>query len=193
MLTNDGHFNSIITATFGSFPFRPLNGRVHSHDTIDAESLYASFINLFHAQDALDAKNILFFWAVESPFQHADGNRMKSTISYIEISKGSLAGRWPKRFFRNLTRDYTNKGEVSAYAGLQELADKDKNLAFYTQLIREHGPLRVWYATLGELNSAARGANCPEWESVRDCERCLIKAYRGVHGSRRRPLKNRQD
>jgi len=142
---------------------------------------------------------------------HEDGNRLPSTISYIvravhcpseeniprgvciEISKGTLAGRWPKRFFHNITRDYTHKGEASTGAGLQELADRDKNFSFYSRLIQEHGPLRVWYATLDELNAAAKKANLSERTTVREWERHLIKSYRGIHGCQRRPLKNRQD
>lgn len=193
MLPNDEHFHAITLSVFGSFPFRLLDGCIASDEAETPSGLFDAFVRLFHSREAQAAKNVLFVWAVDRPFFHTSGKKLPSTISYIEMSKGTVSGRWPKRYIRKITTDYKKKGEASAEACLEELANKDKNFRFYSRLIRDHGPLRIWYATLGELNQAAEGAHLPPRETVREWEHLLIRAYRGVHGARRRPLKNRRD
>jgi hypothetical protein len=191
MFPGDDRFNKIIESNFGSFSFQLLPGQIDPHQANTPESLFQVFINVFHGDEAKSAKNVLFIWTVTRPFEHTNGYGHPSTVSYIEISTGSLAGRWPKGFFRNITHDESKKGEVSADGGLQELADKDKNFSFYSRLIQDYGPLRVWYATLDDLNAAALEAGQDRRETIRDWERHIISSYRAIHGVR--PLKNRQD
>lgn len=192
MIPNDQHFNKIIEASFTKSPFHQLEGQINPEEAGDSESLYQSFVNLFHSIDAAKAVDVLFIWAVDRPFIHEEGNKLQSAISYIEISKGTIKGRWPKRFLRKITQDCKSKGEATAGAGLQELADRDKNFLFYSKLICEYGPLRIWYTTQSELAVAAR-PHLLAYQTVRDWERHLLKSYQEVHGARCRPLKNRRD
>lgn len=190
MLPNDEHFNSILNRNFTQSPFRLLGDFIAPEETGDRDTLVKAFQRVFHSMEARTANNIVFFWAVDNPYLHDSGNRLSSTISYIEMTKGSLAKRWPTRYLLKITHD-KHMSEPVANMSLQELANKDKNLTFYSRLIREHGPLRVWYASLAELNAAGIDPANSTRTTVREWERSLIKAYRRVHGCR--PLKNRRD
>lgn len=191
MLLNDPHFNSIVATVIGQWPLRELPERLEPSDAVDPKTLRAAFKRVMHCEAARKAKNIIFIWAVEKPYIHDSGNRLASTIAYIEITKNALSVRWPQRFFFNITSDYRHKGDAAADAGLEELARKDKNFSFYSRLIREHGPMRIWYANLEDIQTAGIDGEKDRWTSVRACEKALIQAYRKVHGVR--PLKNRRD
>jgi hypothetical protein len=190
MLPNDEHFNSILNRTFQTSPFRLLSDHIAPEETVDKETLLKAFQRVFHSTEAKAAKNVVFIWAVDNPFVHECGNQLHSTISYIEITKGRLATRWPTRYLLKILHD-KHRSEPVGNMGLQELAKKDKNFTFYSRLISEHGPLRVWYANLTELNSTALDPAKSSRTTVREWEKNLIKAYRRVHGCR--PLKNRRD
>lgn len=187
MLPNDPLFNRITEKWFKHFPFRELSDHVKPNEADDREGVVESFCRVFHAPDAYTAQNIVFFWAVDRPYQHEKGHGFESTISYIEMTKGALARRWPRGYFRNITYNKPLGDKPIVQTSLQQLADKDQNWSFYSRLIREHGPLRVHYATLTELNNVGYST----MHTVREWERTLIKAYRGVHGCR--PVKNRRD
>lgn len=193
MLTNDPNFNFIMTTVVGEWALRELPERINPADTTDPETLRVAFKRVMHCGDAKKAKNIVFVWAVDNPYVHESGNRLTSTIGYIEMTTTSLSRRWTDSFFYKLTKDHKHRGDVSPSAGLEELAMQDKNFSFYSQLIHNHGPLRIWYATLDELNAAALRQGKKPKETVRAWEKALIQAYRKVHGKRRRPLKNRRD
>lgn len=190
MLPDDEHFNTVINKLCGGFPFRALTEVLKPHEASDLNTLRQGFERVFHCEDAQAARNVVFFWAVDRPFHHESGHRLASTISYIEITKGSIARRWPSRYIKKITRD-KKTAEGLVVLGLEQLAKYDKNLSFYSQLIREHGPLRVWYAGLEDLNQCARKANLSELGTIREWERMMIKTYRKLHGGR--PLKNRRD
>jgi hypothetical protein len=190
MLPNDEHFRAILHDAFGCFPFRRLPGQIAANQTGTEEVLVDALAELFAHPDAAAARNVLFFWAVENPFQHANGKMLISTISYIEITSGRLADRWPRRNLLRATRNGSKKGIAQIHDPLHRLADLDKGFWFYSRLIREHGPLAIYYATLLELNAAAvANARGPK-ATVREWERTLIRAYRHTHGVR--PLKNRR-
>ena len=191
MLNNDKNFLKVIDSSLSTFPFQQLAGCITSGQATSCDSLYGAFIALFHGAGARVPSNIVFIWAMDHPYRHDSGNKLESTVVYIEMSKGTISGRWPKGYFKNLTRDCSNVALTGIDAGLQELADK--NFSFYSRLIQLHGPLRVWYATLENLNSDALKSGKPTYETVREWERVFIKSYRSVHGAKRRPLKNRQD
>lgn len=191
MLRQDALLHQIVDRWFERFPFRELSDHIAPSDAADRERLVAAFCRVFHAPDARQAKNIVFIWAVDRPFQHERGHQFASTVSYIEMTKGSLTGRWPKAYFRRITRDKPVGETPFAPDSLQQLADRDRNWSFYSRLIREHGPLRVWYASLDDLNGAALDAETNALSTVREWERRLIKSYRRLHGCR--PLKNRRD
>lgn len=184
---NDPEFCKVLAQSFKYSPFQPIQDQILPEDACSSGKLCEAFCRVFHSVQAMQAKNVVFVWAMESPFRHRGLNGKLSTIVYIEMSKGNIAGRWPRGFFQNLTMDYSNKGQPGAGAHLQELADRDKNWSFYSQLIRSHGPMSVWWENLNELNIAG----LQQRGGVRDWERHLIKSYRILHG--RRPLKNRRD
>lgn len=191
MLRRDAQFNQVVNTWFAQFPFRELGDHIAQSEAENREMLRTAFCRVFHAPDARQARNIVFIWAVDRPFQHERGHQLVSTISYIEMTKGSLAGRWPKQYFRRITRNKALGETPNAPDSLQQLADRDQNWSFYSRLIQDHGPLRVWYASLDDLNAAAVDPESNRLHTVRDWERRLIKSYRRLHGCR--PLKNRRD
>lgn len=190
MLTNDEIFSGVIDKEVGGFPFKLLPASLSPQDAQNRESLRDGFVRMFTHADAAKARDVLFFWATSAPFIHHGGKERPSTISYIEITRGSLKNRWPRCYIEKICRNSTRKGDAVETAPLQVLADRDKNLWFYQRLVRDHGGLSLYYATLPELNAVAVSRGKQAKESVREWERCLIQAYRQAHGVR--PLKNRR-
>lgn len=193
MLLNDPNFNLVITTVVGAWSLEELPERIEPVDAASPETLRAAFKRVMHCDAAKKARNIVFIWAVDKPYRHESGNRLESTIAYIEMTTNSLAGRWPKSFFYKITTDFRHKGDTAPGAGLEKLAHKDKNFRFYSRLIREHGPMRILYADLKTINAVAKKENRVEKLTIRAWEKALIQGYRHVHGKRRRPLKNRRD
>lgn len=190
MQPNDKIFLGVIDREVGGFPFKLLPASLTPEDAQTRETLRDGFVRMFTHPGAANARDVLFFWATKTPFIHKDGKERPSTISYIEITRGSLKNRWPRCHIEKICRNGTRKGDALETAPLQILADRDKNLWFYQRLVRDHGGLSLYYATLPELNAAALSRGKQAKESVREWERCLIQAYRHAHGVR--PLKNRR-
>ena len=186
---NDYLFQKFFTDSFRSNPFKVLPIGISQECSNDQQRLHEAFCAAFHDPSAKESKNVVFMWVLDKPFPVRSGNSKSTPISYIEISKRTIAERWPDRFFINITKDYTHRGEVGLDADLQELADRDKNFLYYSTLIRDYGPMRIWVATLEELNEVAQ-PNL-SWTSVREWERHLIKSHRTIYGFR--PPKNRRD
>lgn len=179
----DPVFNQILTDSFGTSPFRSLPGDINAGHTVSRDALIEAFKKVFNGERARLASNVVFYWQLDKPFVHTEGRQLPSTISYIEISKGTLSGRWTSfRFLRD--------GEDVVQGSLRQLANNNDNFAFYSRLIGQHGPMQVWYATLSELNAAATHHGQPERETVRQWESHLLRSYKAAHGTL--PLKNRR-
>ncbi len=186
---NDPLFQGIINDNFSFNPFRVLPVEVSQEFSNSRERLHEAFCAAFHGPATKVDRNVVFMWVLDKPFHVKHGNPNPTAVSYIEISKRTVAERWPKRFFTNITRDHTHRGEVDFDADLQQLADKDKNFSYYSTVIGDFGPMRIWVATLEELNKASKQKK--EWTTVREWERHLIKSHRICYGFR--PPKNRRD
>ncbi|MFO1244729.1 MAG: hypothetical protein U1E71_06035 [Ramlibacter sp.] len=179
----DPIFNQILIESFGASPFKPLPGDIRHDDASSATALIAAFKRVFNCEKAREVSNVVFYWCVSTPYVHTDGKQFPSTISYIEIATGTLSGRWTSFSF-------LREGEEDAPGDLRHLAKNNDNLAFYSRLIREYGPMRVLYATLDDMNTSALRHEKQKRENVRDWERHLLKAYKTAHGVL--PLKNRR-
>jgi hypothetical protein len=179
----DPVFNQILADCLGASPFRSLPGDIGAGHTVSRDALIEAFKKVFNGDQARQVSNVVFYWQLDKPFMHMEGHQLPSTISYIEISKRTLSARWTSfRFLRD--------GEDDAQGSLRQLANNNDNFAFYSRLIRQHGPLKVWYATLTELNAAAAHHGQPERDTVRQWESHLLRSYKAAHGTL--PLKNRR-
>jgi hypothetical protein len=190
MMANDEIFTNVIDKEVGGFPFRQLPFGLTPVDAQTQESLRDGFVRMFAHPQAAQAHGVLFFWATAIPFIHQNGKQRPSTVSYIEITRGSLKGRWPPSHIERICKNSTGKVDALETSPLQSLADQDKNFWFYQRLVRDHGGLSIYYATLREINAAASQHGKQAKSSIREWENCLIRAYRHAHGVR--PLKNRR-
>lgn len=165
--------------------FKPLPGCIFPEDAQTPEQLCLGFQRIFRTPDAATARDVVFLWVVDNQYIHHEFNKLPSGIVYIEKSDRSISNRWPNAYFKRITRN-SKRVLSSDVSTLRPYADADLNWTFYSRLVREHGPLRVWWATRSALNAASGLAikTAAEWESH------ILKMYMLSHGCR--PLKNRR-
>lgn len=173
-------FPAALSSCFKKLPEIIESTQVGSH-----EALLAAFHHVFQCEQAKSQHGVVFIWAVDKPYVHDSGNRLASKISYIEKTDQTISARWPRNSIINLTTDQ-EEGDIKGEPNfLRSYADVNKNLTFYNRLIREYGPLHIWWAGSASLNEASGTSLSP-----RDWERHLLTLYRNRHNCL--PLKNRK-
>ena len=89
---------------------------------------------------------------MDRPYRHDSGRALTSKISYIEKTDQTISQRWKKNHIVSLITDQ-DEGEVKGESNsLRSHAAANKNWTFYSRLIREHGPLQIWWAGSEHLN-----------------------------------------
>lgn len=168
-----------------SAAFKPLPGSVFPEDAESPERLCHGFQRIFRTAEAAAARDVVFLWVVDNSYLHHEYNKLPSSIVYIEKSDRSISNRWPNSYFKRITRD-SKRVLLADVGGLRQYSDANLNWTFYSRLVREHGPLRVWWATRSALNAASGLTikTAAEWEGH------ILKLYMLNHGCR--PLKNRR-
>ncbi len=164
-------------------PFVSLPARIDPCDAQDAESLRAAFERVFFCPEARSCRNVVFIWVVQTPYRHSVGRYCESNIVYVEKTKHSIFSRWSNHYPLLVSGSLST--DESASKGLRTLARQD-NLQFYTRLIREHGPMRIWWSDVATLNAASNRqlVKAREWECV------ILENY--WHRHECLPLKNRR-
>jgi hypothetical protein len=149
------------------------------------EKLFEGFRSQFRCLQARSRRGVVFLWTVDRPYRHDSGKALTSKISYIEKTDQTISQRWAKKHIVSLTTDQ-DEGEVKGDSNsLRTHAAANKNWTFYSRLIREHGPLQIWWAGSEHLNSVSSEKLRP-----REWERRLLALYWNYHGCW--PLKNRK-
>jgi hypothetical protein len=186
MWHGDETFGEILRQHLRFSPFIQLPHDISSEHAATPVTLLDRLVQAFHSPEARDASEVVIIWALARPYVHSDGNREPSTIIYIEKTINSIAWRWPRRYLRYLTTDDGNGGPSSLPDTLRQRAWLDWNWSFYSEAIRRHGPLVIWWATVRRLNEAS-GLSL---RGPREWERRLNEGYRASYGCL--PLKNRR-
>ena len=172
-------------AIFGN-AFRAVPGAVTSDDVSTGQALVESLLRIVRSPEGKKNGHAIAVWALDTPYTHQDGRKRPSCVTYIEKVAECLAYRWSRSHLLNFGTDEGNRGELENPGCLRQLAQLDYNFTFYSQLIRRHGPLRIWLATVDELNAAGDRV----FASHREWEQHLNLAYLEEYGCL--PLKNRQ-
>lgn len=155
-------------------------------DAQSPKSLYEAFHRLFRCKEAKTTRDVVFVWTVDKPYMHDQCKKLPSQFVYIEKTKGTMSGRWSNENLRRVTTDFESEPINDAPSSLRAYADANMNLTFYSRLIHEHGPLRIWWSSSAILNETAGSSlhNSEAWEGH------LLALYIEKHGCR--PLKNRK-
>jgi hypothetical protein len=164
-------------------PFQCLPTGVETHEVQEVVSLRAGFTRLLLGSAAQQACNAVLIWALDQPYRHTEGTCDLSTVVYIEKTDGSIYQRWNGQIAK-LTRG-TLATAPTDVQNLRALAKRD-SLRFYRTSIGAFGPLRIWWAALSHLNSAAAQPQT----SPRGWEHLLLAHYQERYGCL--PLKNRK-
>lgn len=166
--------------------FNPLPKIIEPADALNQETLYKAFHRVFRCNEAKAERDVVFVWAVDKPYMHAQGKTFPSQFVYIEKTKGTMCSRWTNENLRRVTTDYDEGAIEGDPTSLRSCADANMNLTFYSRLIREHGSLSIWWASSAILNKSAglSSHNSEAWEGH------LLALYMHKHGCR--PLKNRK-
>ena len=166
--------------------FVPLPKFVEPRDELTPADLYKSFHQLFRCPEAKVVRDVVFVWTVDTPYVHDQGNNSLSHFVYIEKTKNTMWGRWSNEYLRRVTTDFDDRLITCDANSIRAHADANRNFAFFSYLIRHHGPLRVWWASSEQLNKAASSYpyNSEAWEGH------LLALYLTKYGCR--PLKNRR-
>jgi hypothetical protein len=172
-------------ASIGGQPFRAVPEMLHPEHVRDRETMFRELRRVLHCPEARIGKDMVLVWAVERPYTHSDGNRHSSTIVYIEKTVHSAYRRWPARYLKKLTTDYTSR-PLSKPDDLRNLAEQNRNYSFYSRMVQNFGPLGIWQASAAELNDVSSQSlgSSREWETL------LLRTYFRRHGCF--PLKNRR-
>jgi len=166
--------------------FRPLPQLVLPSDAESQKLFYEALERMIHSPAGKLGGDGVAVWALDQSYVHPDGARRESRIVYIEKYSGSIAYRWPRRHLRNLTTDDGSDGNPCDRDNLRKLADQDYNWSFYSRLVRALGPLRIWLATVEELDAVADTPHA----TAREWERHFNTVYRETYGCL--PPKNRR-
>lgn len=186
MLSVDSALSSVLAdAGLRGQPFRRVPEQVHATAVETKELMRRELVRVFHSAEARTGKNLVLIWATSSPYTHADGAGLPSTVVYIEKLAGSIHRRWPERYLANLAEDFLDR-PLTNPDDLRHLAKQNRNYTFYRRVISEFGPLSLWQASAEELNKASD----LELASARLWENRLLCKYLEHHGCF--PLKNRQ-
>lgn len=164
-------------------PFQCLAIGIEPHEAQEESSLRAGFTRLLLGPEAQQACNAVLIWTLDKPYCHTEGSCKLSTVVYIEKTDGSIFKRWNGQIAK-LTRGTLETTPTDA-ENLRMLAKQD-SLRFYRAAIQNLGPLRVWWAELAQLNSAAAQPQT----SSRAWEHLLLARYEERYGCL--PLKNRK-
>lgn len=166
--------------------FVPLPQAIEPSDEPSPESLYHAFRQVFRAPEAKAGRDVVFVWTVDRPYTHDQGKNSTSRFVYIEKTKSTMWARWSNENLRRVTTDFDDRDIDCAPSSIRAYADANRNFTFYRHLVRDHGPLRIWWASSEVLNEAAgsSGHNSEAWEGH------LLALYLEKHGCR--PLKNRR-
>jgi hypothetical protein len=166
--------------------FKPLPSAVTAGDVHSEQRFFESLVRMLHSHEGRRQGNGVAVWALDQPYAHQDGKESHSGVLYIEKYSGSLAYRWPRRYLRYLATDEGHGGEPQNRNCLRELAHLDHNWSFYSSVVRVFGPLRIWRATVDELNVDGNRT----FASAREWELHFNTTYMDAYGCL--PLKNRR-
>lgn len=165
--------------------FEQLPGAVTSVDCDSPDALFLAFKRVLRDPEAHKETGVVFFWAVEEPYPVTSEARVR--VSYIEMTSGTLASRWPDSKIKLLTTDGEGYTSPAGIGDLRRWADESSNWSYYSQLILRHGQLRVWWASASRLNRAAGGGveySPLKWEGH------LLRRFQAVNKCL--PAKNRK-
>jgi len=185
MQSADSGFVGILNGIFSDdATFRRLPDEVVPESACNSSSLREGFAKLFCSDEARAAINVVFIWELALLYPHSESSK-KSSIVYIEKTKHSIHQRWV-RYLGLLVKDFAAK-QPQDLMDLRMLARQNLNFSFYSKIIKEFGPLRVWWADVPTLNRKRRDG-LRELDA-RGWERLLLESYRNFYDCR--PLKNR--
>lgn len=172
-------------ASIDGQPFRAVPEVLLPEHVDDRATMLRELQRVFHCAEARTGKEMVLIWAVEQPYTHSDGHGRSSTIVYIEKTVHSAFRRWPTRYLRMLSTDYTSR-PLSKPDDLRHLATQNRNYSFYSKMVQDFGPLTIWQAGAADLNCVS-SKSLP---SSRAWENLLLRKYFARHGCL--PLKNRR-
>lgn len=146
--------------------FVSLPESVSSSEQMTQEALYEAFRRMFRCKEARGPRGIVFVWAVDNPYRHDASNKPPSCITYIEETAQTISARWSKSHLINLTNDHDDGAVEGDLNYLRPYADVNRNFIFYTRLIQEHGPLRIWWASSSTLSeTSGKCLDARGWEA----------------------------
>ena len=187
MYKSDPILKEIIDQLFDKdSPFQCLPAQIAPEATATQESLRVGFNSLLCCPEAREVNNAVFLWVLEKPYQHQDGKHELSTVIRIEKTVNSIQQRW-NRYIENLVTDYGNNININHDNYLRSLADNDQNLSFFREIISKYGPLKIWWASLEDLNQSSTKNS---FDNPQQWEKLICQTY--VKHHRCYPLKDRK-
>jgi len=160
-------------------PFQCLPKRVKRKHTDNEESLKEAFKKLFHCQEAEQAYGVVFIWVLDQPYEHQEGSYEPSTIVRIEETKNSIKDRWSSQHIKALVTDWHDKATLDNPDNMRVLATRDCNWSFFSEIISNFGPLRIWWSDVEHLNEASVKYSL---ETPQKWEKFICEKYRERYG-----------